>query len=189
MKTCQMNKKGNSLSKKLGKSEISTGAMADIAFLLLVFFFVCTTITEDEGILVKLPPYDIAPPPPIAQKNVFHILVNAHNQTMVEGQIVRVGNISDQMKEFILNPVKKKNLPSSPNSAIISLQCDRGTSYEKYIEVYNALKSIYEELWDQQSMESFGKLYGQLGKTGQKSIRNTIPLLISEAEFTDLALK
>jgi biopolymer transport protein ExbD len=184
-----MKNKDNSLSSKLGKSEISAGAMADIAFLLLVFFFVCATITEDKGILVKLPPYDIAPPPPVAKRNVFNILVNAQNQTMVEGQIVPVASIADQMKEFILNPGRKKNLPAKPNAAIISLHCDRSTSYEKYIEVYDALKSTYHELWDRQSLESYGKLYDQLEKIDQKSIRSVIPLLISEAESTDLALK
>lgn len=168
-------------------TEISAGAMADIAFLLLVFFFVCTTIIEEEGILVQLPPYEMSDPPPIPKKNVFNLLVNANDQLMAEGEEMSITQINGALKKFVLNPNKSENLPNKPTKAVISLQCDRGTSYEKYIEVYNELKKGYFEMWNNYAMKSYGQNYDLLPKKTQKEIRNEIPLLISEAESKDFA--
>ena len=150
--------------------------MADIAFLLLIFFLVTTTILEDEGIRVRLPPWGPAPPQEIVDKNVLSVKINGFNQIFV---------LKERAKEFIMNPGKRNDLPSSPKRAVISLQNDRSTSYETYLEVYNELKAAYNELWEEAARQTFGKSYEDLNITQQRSIRSEIPLVISEADPTD----
>ena len=84
-----------------------------------------------------------------------------------------------------MNPGKRNDLPSSPKRAVISLQNDRSTSYETYLEVYNELKAAYNELWEEAARQTFGKSYEDLNITQQRSIRSEIPLVISEADPTD----
>jgi len=153
----------------------------------LVFFFVCTTIVEEEWILVQLLPYDPSPPSAISDRNVFNILVNADNAVMSEGNITQPEKLERSLEEFILNFLKQKHLPLMPSSAIISLKCGRGTSYERYIEVFNVLKKTYNKLWENSSISRFGKLYDMLLKRNHNAIRSEIPLLISQAGSTDLA--
>ncbi|MFK7981555.1 MAG: ExbD/TolR family protein, partial [Saprospiraceae bacterium] len=110
-------------------SEVNAGSMADIAFLLLIFFLVTTQIDFDKGILVKLPMWEKEPPKTdIPPRNVFSIKVNRANQLLVEGEIGDIEAIRNQVKEFVINPKKKANLSSAPNKAVVSLQNDRGTS-------------------------------------------------------------
>ncbi len=171
------------------QQEVNAGSMADIAFLLLIFFLVTTTILSDEGIRVKLPPYEEAsiPPPPIPPKNILSVLVNASDELLVEGKPTRVEDLRSITRDFIMNPQKLTTLPTSPQNAIVSLKNDRATTYATYIAVYNELKGAYNELWNDMAQRQFGKYYDQLSRDRQKEIRNTIPLVISEAEPTDLA--
>lgn len=93
--------------------EINAGTMADIAFLLLVFFLVTTTMDTDVGILRRLPPpqeIDVDPPE-IKQRNVFVVLANANDQLLVEGKLLHISQLKEEAKEFILNPYNKENLP------------------------------------------------------------------------------
>lgn len=165
---------------------INASSMADIAFLLLIFFLVSTMIFQDEGILVQLPPYqEETIPQPLADRNVLQILVNSKNQLLVEGKILAVEQLRETTKNFITNPLKLKTLSVSPTKAIVSLQNDRGTSYETYLSVYNELKAAYRELWDEAAMHRFGKNYAELTPSQQRQIHRSIPLIISEAEPTD----
>ena len=164
---------------------INAGSMADIAFLLLIFFLVTTVILEDQGIAVKLPPWTNEPTPPIPPRNILAIKVNAEDQILVEGDYAKVNNIKDRAVEFVLNPKKRDDLPNKPTKAVISLQNDRGTSYEAYIAVYNELKAAYNEMWDNAAQLRYQKPYEELPPKVQQSIRDEIPLLISEAEPTD----
>jgi len=167
-------------------SEVNAGSMADIAFLLLIFFLVTTQIDLDKGILVKLPAWEKDPPKTeLAPRNVFSIKVNRDNQLLVEGQTGNIETIRNQVKEFVINPQKKANLSSAPNKAVVSLQNDRGTSYTTYLSVYNEIKAAYNELWEEESNRRYGELYADLPKAAQKEIRNLIPSVISESEPTE----
>ncbi|MEO1515921.1 MAG: biopolymer transporter ExbD [Bacteroidota bacterium] len=166
-------------------NSINAGSMADIAFLLLIFFLVSTNILSDKGITVKLPPWEIVPPSPLPDKNVLTVKVNARNEILLEGEEATVGQLKGRAKEFIMNPRKLSSLPTRPKNAIISLQNDRGTRYETYIHVYNELKAAYNELWDQESRARFGKGFDELTKVEKKAILKDIPLVISEADPTD----
>ena len=93
-------------------TEINAGSMADIAFLLLIFFLVTTTIVEDKGVLVKLPPWSDTPPETqqLKSRNVFSVLVNAQNQLLVRGEPVKIGDLREKAKEFIINPEHRDDL-------------------------------------------------------------------------------
>jgi len=167
-------------------SEVNAGSMADIAFLLLIFFLVTTQIDFDKGILVKLPAWEENQEiTPLADNNVFSIKVNRENQLLVEGELGNIDAIRHQVKEFVINPQKKANLSSAPNKAVVSLQNDRGTSYTTYLSVYNEIKAAYNELWEEESNRRYGELYADLPKAAQKEIRNLIPSVISESEPTE----
>lgn len=174
-------------SKSRSAPEINASSMADIAFLLLVFFLVTTTIDVERGITVRLPEWSIEPPEEInlKKRNVFSVLVNAQNQLLVRGELARVEDLRTRAKEFIMNPMNNPDLAEAPNSAIISLKNDRGTNYETYIEVYNELKAAYNELWDEESMKLYGQHYSEdLPKDKKDKIKDKIPFVLSEAEPT-----
>lgn len=168
-------------------NEINAGSMADIAFLLLIFFLVTTTIVEDKGIMVKLPPWSEEEPDitKLKERNVFSVLVNAQNQLLVRGEPADIDDLKDRAKEFIANPQNRPDLAEKPTKAIISLKNDRGTEYKTYLEVYNELKAAYNELWDELSRQKFGIPYSEdMAFAYKKAIREEIPFVLSEAEPT-----
>lgn len=169
-------------------NEINAGSMADIAFLLLIFFLVTTTIAEDKGILVKLPPWSDEPADiqQLKTRNVFSVLVNAQNELLVRGELVDIDDLREKTVEFISNPTRREDLSEAPNKAIISLKNDRGTNYRTYLEVYNELKGAYYELWDELSRKKYGEPYSDdMPVAKQKAIKDEIPFVISEAEPTN----
>lgn len=168
-------------------NEINAGSMADIAFLLLIFFLVTTTIVEDKGILVKLPPWSDEPPDiaKLKTRNVYSVLVNADNQLLVRGDFMQIDDLKEKTKEFIANPTRREDLSESPKKAIISLKNDRGTNYKTYLEVYNELRAAYNELWEAESLKRHNRSYEELPNALKRSIREDIPLIISEAEPTN----
>lgn len=169
------------------KNEINAGSMADIAFLLLIFFLVTTTIAEDKGVLVKLPPWSETEVEVIKlnTRNVYSVLVNADNQLLVRGELADIKELRANCKEFIMNPRRMENMAESPKKAIVSLKNDRGTKYVTYLEVYNELKAAYRELRDEYAEKKFGKLYDYCTNEEKSTVRNDIPLIISEAEPTN----
>ncbi|OAV44131.1 biopolymer transporter ExbD [Lewinella sp. 4G2] len=169
-------------------NEINAGSMADIAFLLLIFFLVTTTIAEDKGILVKLPPWSDEEPDiqQLKERNVFSVLVNAQNDLLVRDEPMKLGLLREAAKEFIRNPSKLANMSESPDRAIISLKNDRGTEYTTYLAVYNELKGAYDELWDEESQKRYGKPYSDdMPFAERKAIKTEIPMVLSEAEPTN----
>jgi biopolymer transport protein ExbD len=167
-------------------NEINAGSMADIAFLLLIFFLVTTTIAEDKGVLIKLPPWSDEPPPEMRlnTRNIYSVLVNADNQLLVRGEPMNIKELKNNTKIFINNPQKLENMAENPTTAIISIKNDRGTKYATYLEVYNELKAAYNELWEEAAMAKHGKNINDLTAAQQKDIKDAIPLVISEAEPT-----
>ncbi len=176
----------NTNKKRRKAPGINTGSMADIAFLLLIFFLVTTTIMEDSGIRIKLPVWEDIPPKSIvSENNVLSVKVNAQNALMVEGEIMPINHLKAAAKEFITNPQNLPDKPKSPKKAAISLQNDRSTHYEAYLEVYDQLIAVYHELWEMEAQQLFGKSFNMISSAQQKSIKTEIPMVISEAEPTD----
>ncbi len=166
--------------------EINASSMADIAFLLLIFFLVTTTIVNDQGILVKLPPFDPNTPPATPpSKNVLKVNVNGTDELFVRNDIIELSELREMTKDFIMNPSKSADKPNKPTKAIVSLHHDRGTSYDLYLQVYNELKGAYNELWDEAAESRFGSRFEGLTKGQQKEIKQVIPMILSEAEPTD----
>jgi biopolymer transport protein ExbD len=182
--------------------EINAGSMADIAFLLLIFFLVTTTMDVDSGILRVLPP-PIDPnaprPPEVRERNVFVVLIDFQDRILVEGQLGNINTLREQTKEFLLNRTNDPNMPekrmvdienlgeTEVSRGIISLQNDRGTSYEMYIAVQNELAAAINELRNELSREKFGKRFDELTDEDLiKAVREAVPMAISEAEPKDI---
>lgn len=212
--------------KKRKLEEINASSMADIAFLLLVFFLVTTTMDTDWGVVRKLPPpLDIndPDPPKFKERNIFTVLVNTNDQLLVEGEWGDIATLRARAKEFIANPARKDNLPElvevsvgicqqemaqaqaagnaeeykkwekkletakvlgsySESKQVISLQNDRGTSYEMYVKVQNELAAAYRELRDELGQKKFGVGLDNLTNEQYEAVKNVYPQRISEAE-------
>lgn len=169
--------------------EINAGSMADIAFLLLIFFLVTTTMDSDTGIAIKLPPWEEnidVPPPPIKARNVLEVLVNSNNQLLVEGDVTRINQLRDITKRFITNEGVNPDMSVSPDKAVVSLQNDRGTSYVTYISVQNELKAAYREVREEYAERKFGRALDNLNEKQMDEVKDKYPQKISEAEPKDL---
>ena len=153
--------------------------MADIAFLLLIFFLVTTTIATDTGLRVLLPPWvPDQESVDINTSNIFNVKINAENELLVEREPGQIGTLRQKVKDFILKQ-EKKGLP-----AIISIQNDRGTNYEIYLMAYDQIKAAYNELWDKTAQAKYRQPYKDLPRAKKQAIQDIYPLVISEAEPT-----
>ena len=165
---------------KRSAPEVNAGSMADIAFLLLIFFLVTTTIEVDSGINSKLPP-DIPPPEVvIKQKNIFTVEINKDNQMLVEEELMEVKDLKAAALKFIDNGggenVEKKKCdycngakdPASsdhPEKAIISITNSRGTDYETFITVYDQLVSAYSDLRETLAQKLYNRSFKEMQAT------------------------
>ncbi|HOK38351.1 MAG TPA: biopolymer transporter ExbD [Bacteroidales bacterium] len=180
-------------------SEINAGSMADIAFLLLIFFLVTTTMDVDTGIARQLPPIPedkAKTEAEINRRNIFIVLINAQDRLLVNGKPMNVEELKDKAKEFIKSDPNNPELPTMvetkidgiPNpvlvsEGVISLQNDRGTTYKKYMEVQNELVKAYNELRDEAALQYFGKRrFEDLTEAEQEAVKKIYPQRISEAE-------
>ena len=165
-------------------TEINAGSMADIAFLLLIFFLVTTQIVEDKGVLVKLPPWSEDEPDitKLNKRNVYSVLVNASNQLLVRGEEMRIKELKENCINFITNPQKREDFAEEPTKAIVSLKNDRGTNYETYLSVYNELIAAYNEIRDVAANRVYGRNFNELDRDRKRDIINQYPMLLSEAE-------
>ncbi len=164
---------------------LNAGSMADIAFLLLIFFMVVTAIVTDRGVLVRLPPMYDGPVPPIPERNVINIKLNGDGDLLFEKRALPLEQLREQIKTYILNPQQLPDLPSSPTKAVVSLQNDRGTPYEDYLGVYDQIQAAYKELWAEAAQNLFQKNFDQLTVEQRKEIKAELPQIISEADPTD----
>ncbi len=180
--------------------EVPAASLADIAFMLLIFFLVTTTMDVDSGLERRLPqwidPKDVEDTPPIKERNVFVVLVDRYDRLMVEGEISRVEDLKTKTKEFLTNPSNSENLPEKyveevpyfgsveliSKSSVISLRNDYGTTYGTYIKVQNELVAAINELRDDLSKSKFGKAFNDLEEEQQEAVKVIYPQKISEAE-------
>lgn len=178
--------------------EIPSASLADIAFMLLIFFLVTTTMDVDSGLERRLPqwvdPEEIPDHQEIRERNVFVVLVNRNNELLVENEYETLDNLRERAKEFMANPYDDPNLPEKEpkqvqffgdvevTKGVISLRNDLDTRYGMYIAVQNELVAAINELREELSREQFGKPYSELEKEQQDAIREIYPSRISEAE-------
>ena len=178
---------------------INAGSMADIAFLLLIFFLVTTTMDVDTGLMRRLPPIPDEDQQDsddkIKERNVFVVLINKNNDLLVENEEMSLYDLRVRAKEFIANPEDRDNLPEKdyreipffgnvyvPKNPVISLRNDRGTSYGTYLMVQNELLAAKSELRDQISIQTFGKKYDDLDEDHQNAVKQYYSAVLSEAE-------
>ncbi len=182
---------------------ISAGSMADIAFLLLTFFLMATTMDVDTGLprlLPAMPENTKEEQSEIKERNVFVVLINKDDQLFVETKVVDISELKSLTKQFIMNPDDDPNLSEKRleyvdyfgnimvSKGVISLQNDAGTSYGKYIEVQNELAAAVNELRNELCLQKFGRRFDNLNPLNETDIeiigavKKTIPMAISEAE-------
>ena len=187
----------------MGKRELSpinAGSMADIAFLLLIFFLITTTMDVDTGLqrrLPRLPDEDQKEESSekIKERNVFVVLINKDDDLLVENKLLDIHQLREKAREFIANPNNAENLPEKEikelpyfgsvfitKNPVISLRNDRGTSYGMYIRVQNELVAAKQELRDEISIQQFGAKFDDLTEDQMDAIKNYYPSVLSEAE-------
>jgi biopolymer transport protein ExbD len=168
--------------------EINSSSTADIAFLLLIFFLVTTTIDADKGVYMQLPPKldENNPPPEINQRNLLNVLVAADGSVLLDGELTNIGQIRNVVKTHVTNNGREANYSVSPDKAVVSFKTERGLPYETYIEVLDELKSAYNEIRNDFSRQQFGVEYGvyrtRLGEDDPDVVSDTYPIKISLAE-------
>ncbi|KJD32860.1 biopolymer transporter ExbD [Tamlana nanhaiensis] len=174
--------------------QVNAGSMADIAFLLLIFFLVTATISSDEGLNRQLP--KDCPTGDcnavIADRNILTILINEKDELMLQNNRIKVDELQPLVMDFIDNNGDKscsycngKQNPKAsdnPNKAVISLQVSDLTTYDKFIEVQNELSKAYYVLRSNYSKQKFNKLPEDLSKSELNQVKEAYPFILSEAE-------
>lgn len=182
--------------KKKSLPALNSASMSDISFLLLTFFLLTSSINTDMGIQRRLPPPSdpTVKPPDIHRRNTFVVLVNREDRLFFNGEIGEINMLKERAKEFLSNPQNLDNLPEKMtkdipllgtvevSKGVISLQNDRGTSYEMYLMVQNELTAAINELRDEMARVKFGKAYIDCSDAQREAIDKAIPIAISEAE-------
>jgi len=150
---------------------VNAGSMADIAFLLLIFFLVTTTLETDQGLSRLLPAKDSPTPTQKAERNILRVKLNAQDALMVGTQIVTVDQLPSLVTTFLDNGGKdcqycqgqgQSSLSDSPKAAVISLASAPQSSYSSYIEVQNALSIAYTELRDREGMRLYEESFSSM---------------------------
>ena len=186
--------------------EINAGSMADIAFLLLIFFLVATTMNVDTGLVRMLPPM---PPDEkqqedikVKERNLFLVFINGRGDIMAgasgKQEPIDLHQLTERTKEFIVNPMDDENLPEKVNreidlpdgskwvypvsEGVVSLQTTRDTGYQSYIMVQNELTRAFNEVRDEVAQRKFGAKFSDLPEEQRNVISKAVPLKISEAE-------
>jgi biopolymer transport protein ExbD len=186
--------------KKRKAPGINATSSADIAFMLLIFFLITTSMDTDKGLARRLPP----PVPKdqkkneemdIKKRNIMVVLINSNNQILCNNEPIDIKQLKEKVRTFIENPYNDEHMPEKTEvdvpffgkqmvtkNHVISLQNDRGTEYQAYIDVQNELARAYNELRDEVSKKKFGKKFADLDEEQQKAVQMIYPQKISEAE-------
>lgn len=185
--------------------ELNASSMADISFLMLIFWLTTTTMNSDKGLQRRLPPI---PPEDqktedikVKERNVIQVKINQNDRIIAGGQIIEIDQLKDIVADFIGNPTNSETKPEKEmkniegfgecevSKGVVSLQNTRGTSYNSYLMVQNELAKAFNQLRDDFAKANFGKVYASLDEDHQKIVRDAVPLSISEAEPKDITKK
>ena len=188
------------MGKKRKTPGINGSSSADIAFMLLIFFLITTSMDTEKGLARRLPP----PVPKdqkkneemdIKKRNILVVLINSNNQILCNNEFIDIKQLREKVRNFIENPYNDEHMPEKTEvdvpffgkqmvtkNHVISLQNDRGTEYQAYIDVQNELAAAYNELRDEVSRKKFGKAFADLDEDQQKAVQMIYPQKISEAE-------
>ena len=188
------------MGKKRKTPGINGSSSADIAFMLLIFFLITTSMDTDKGLARRLPP----PVPKdqkkneemdIKKRNILVVLINSNNQILCNNEFIDIKQLREKVRNFIENPYNDEHMPEKTEvdvpffgkqmvtkNHVISLQNDRGTEYQAYIDVQNELAAAYNELRDEVSRKKFGKAFADLDEDQQKAVQMIDTQKISEAE-------
>jgi len=156
--------------------------MSDIAFLLLIFFLVTTTMDTDQGILVTLPEPIDGPIKPIPKSETLEIFINQADELMVENEEMPMSDLRAEVIKHLNNNGRDSNYSSSAQKAIISLKNHEGTTYNAYLSVYNEIRAGYRIARDEVSMIKYGQAFKNLEGDQRKTIKELYPIRLSEAE-------
>ena len=180
---------------------INSSSTADIAFLLLCYFLMTTTMGEQAGLQRRLPPIpdkdQKVEDQKVNRRNIVIVRINSADRLFAGNEAMDVTLLKDKMKEFLANPLDNPELPEKEpkeiegktymvSKGVISLQNDRGTSYQAYIAVQNELVKAVNELRDEFAMREFGKTFARLSDDEQDIVKKVVPQNISEAEPKDV---
>jgi len=177
---------------------VNSTSAADFAFMILLFFLLTTSMDVDQGMARRLPP----PPNPnqqtemrIRERNILKVFINTQNQILCGGEYVELRGLKDKVKAFIVNESNNDHMPEKiekdipyfgkmmvTENHVISLQNDRGTQYQAYIDVQNELMAAYTELRDEISRRQWGRRFADLNEDQQGAVTDIFPQKISEAE-------
>ena len=176
-----------------------------MAFILLCFFLMTTTMDQDKGLQRRLPPMpdpnQKAEDQKVNRRNIIVVKINSADRLLAGSEPMDVSQLKDKIKEFLTNPANDPNLPEKEeieiedfgpcmvSKGVISLQNDRGTSYQAYMAVQNELVKAVNELRDDFAMANFAKIYSKCNEDEQAIVRKAIPQNISEAEPKDVSKK
>ena len=184
---------------------INSSSTADIAFLLLCYFLMTTTMGSQTGLSRRLPPMpekeQKLDDQKVNRRNIIIVKINSADRLLAGSDPIDVSQLKDKIKEFLTNPTNDPNLPEKEDTdiegfgkypvskGVISLQNDRGTSYHAYIAVQNELVKAVNELRDEFAYKNYGKPFIQLTEEQQDIAKKAVPQNISEAEPKDVAKK
>ena len=180
-------------------NQINASSMADISFLLLIFFLVTTSMNVSSGLMRRLPPPlpDDQEPQDIdiKRRNLFVVKINSLNQILVQNEEMDIRELKDKAKIFIKNEFNDPDLPEKisrefetlgvmefTRDHVISLGNDVDTQYQAYIDVQNELVAAYNELRNELAKNKFGRLFDELTEDQKRDIQQVYPMKISEAE-------
>ena len=191
------------MSKKV--PELNSASSADIAFLLLSYFLMTTTMNQDSGLQRRLPPMPAkdqeVQDQKVNRRNIIIVKINSQDRLFAGNEPIDVSRLKDKIKEFLLNPNDDPKLPEKEmkdiegfgqypvSKGVISLQNDRGTSYQAYIAVQNEIVRAINEIREDFCRANYGKAYENLTEEQQEIAREAVPQLISEAEPKDVSQK
>ena len=189
----------------MGKKKVpamNTSSTADIAFLLLCYFLMTTTMGSQTGLSRRLPPMpdqnQKVEDQKVNRRNIIQVKINSADRILAGSEPIDISQLKDKIKEFLTNPANDPNLPEKEiqvieglgeypvSKGIISLQNDRGTSYQAYIAVQNELVKAVNELRDEFSRNKYGKSFAMLDEDTQGIVKKVVPQFISEAEPKDV---
>ena len=189
----------------MGKKKVpamNTSSTADIAFLLLCYFLMTTTMGSQTGLSRRLPPMpdknQKVEDQKVNRRNIIQVKINSADRILAGSEPIDVSQLKDKIKEFLTNPANDPNLPEKEiqnieglgdypvSKGIISLQNDRGTSYQAYIAVQNELVKAVNELREDFSRKQYGKSFALLTEDEQGVVKKAVPQFISEAEPKDV---